>query len=261
MRQVRQSRGLPGKRRVDHLRRSVREGLCAFAVLRRGHRQACRGPVITDAATDHRGDSAQRLPLVRTFLRRRCDALILLPVNTRLSPSEISRILESCDPSILVIGAQWRDLLERWNLPEQLKAVVWVGGVQNLPMDRRLYSLSYEAIVSGQPIHIPASAIRPPTIADPASVRVEIFCTSGTTGLPKFGAPQPCQCVRSMSRMTLEALGLDADELECWGHFGPMYHVGDVAFVWGGVPSAPSMFFIPTSCDSKTSRVSFRSKK
>jgi len=173
-------------------------------------------------------------PLFELFFVAAANRSTLLPVNTRLSPSEISRVLKRCNPSLLVIDAQWHELLEQMDLPEQLNAVVWVGGVRSLPPDRRLYSLSYEALVSGQPIHSAGGEYQAVEIADPASVRVEVFCTSGTTGLPKF-VPHTHANVLEHVRMTLQALEFDADELECWGHFGPMYHVGDVAFVWGGM--------------------------
>ncbi|MGH8507655.1 MAG: alpha-hydroxy-acid oxidizing protein [Gammaproteobacteria bacterium] len=181
-------------------------------------------------------------PLFELFFAAAATRSILLPVNTRLSPSEISRILKSSDPSILVMGAQWRDLLEEMELSDRLEAVVWVGGVQNLPMGRALYSLPYEAIVSRQPIHT-AKDYRAVEIADPASLHIEIFCTSGTTGLPKL-VPHSHTNVFEHAHMTLKALGLGL-ELECWGHFGPMYHVGDVAFIWAGVAIGARHVFHP----------------
>ena len=45
------------------------------------------------------------------------------------------------------------------------------------------------------------------------------------------GAALPPQCcVHSFA--TIQALELSADDDHCWGHFGPMFHVGDAAFVW-----------------------------
>jgi isopentenyl diphosphate isomerase/L-lactate dehydrogenase-like FMN-dependent dehydrogenase/acyl-CoA synthetase (AMP-forming)/AMP-acid ligase II/acetyltransferase-like isoleucine patch superfamily enzyme/acyl carrier protein len=181
-------------------------------------------------------------PLLELFFVAAATRSILLPVNTRLSPSEISRVLAACDPSILVLDSQWRDLLDDLEWPERLHAVVWVGGVRTLPVERRVYSLSYEAMVSAQPIHI-GRRYQAVDMADPAAVHVEIFCTSGTTGQPKM-VPHSHANVLAHVRMTLDALGLSG-EPECWGHFGPMYHVGDVAFVWGGVAIGARHVFYP----------------
>lgn len=181
-------------------------------------------------------------PLFEFFFVAAATRSILLPVNTRLSASEISRVLASSDPSILLMDAQWRDRLEEMELPERLEAVVWVGGVQDLPVDRHLYSLSYEAIACAQPIHT-GKRYQAVNIDDPASVHLEIFCTSGTTGVAKL-APHSHTNVFEHVRMTLEALEIGRD-FECWGHFGPMYHVGDVAFVWGGIAVGARHVFHP----------------
>jgi acyl carrier protein/phenylacetate-coenzyme A ligase PaaK-like adenylate-forming protein len=57
------------------------------------------------------------------------------------------------------------------------------------------------------------------------------FGTSGTTGRTKT-VLHSHRNVYVHSFATIQALGLSADDDHCWGHFGPMFHVGDAAFVW-----------------------------
>ena len=42
-------------------------------------------------------------------------------------------------------------------------------------------------------------------------------------------------CRLTHAAATMAALGLSAVDGHCWGHFGPIFHVGDVAFVWVGL--------------------------
>jgi acyl-CoA synthetase (AMP-forming)/AMP-acid ligase II len=92
-------------------------------------------------------------PLFELFFVAAGTRAMLLPINMRLSPSEISRILEIADPAMLVVGEEWPNLVEEMKLPDRLEAVVWVGGVQKLSTDRPIYSLAYEAMVATKGVH------------------------------------------------------------------------------------------------------------
>lgn len=181
-------------------------------------------------------------PLFELFFVAAGTRTVLLPLNTRLSPPEISRILSQGAPRVLVIDRQWQEVLEELDLPASVVAVVWVGGAAPLPSGLELISLSYASIIEHQPPtkgrHYPA-----PSVEDPGGLMVEIFNTSGTTGLPKM-VPHTHANVSNHLRMTLKALGLGEDP-ECWGHFGPMYHVGDVAFVWAATAIGARHVFHP----------------
>ena len=69
-----------------------------------------------------------------------------------------------------------------------------------------------------------------PHLPTPSSY-LQGFGTSGTTGRTKT-VLHSHHNVYVHSFATIQALELSADDDHCWGHFGPMFHVGDAAFVW-----------------------------
>ena len=103
-----------------------------------------------------------------------------------------------------------------------VQTIVWTSAPVDLPVEehRSWDSLLAEAA-------IPA---REPSSAAPFSY-LQGFATSGTTGRTK-AVLHSHRNVYVHSFATIQALRLTADDDHCWGHVGPMCHVGDAAFVW-----------------------------
>ncbi len=89
---------------------------------------------------------------------------IAAPANTRLAPMEIVRVLGSCDPTVLFVGAEEQDAA-----PE-------AGAVPSIRIS--LDPESYEKFIEGQPTTDPGYN------SEPTDTGVILF-SSGTTGLPK----------------------------------------------------------------------------
>ncbi|MSQ68390.1 MAG: hypothetical protein EXR83_09395 [Gammaproteobacteria bacterium] len=72
---------------------------------------------------------------------------------------------------------------------------------------------------------------------------MEIFATSGTTGRVKM-VPHTHAAVLTHAKATIAALDLSSSIEECWAHIGPMFHVGDIAFVWAGLQIGARHVFV-----------------
>ena len=151
---------------------------------------------------------------------------IVLPINHRLSASEIESGLRASGVSVLVTSDTFAETLRalRWSdLP--VRTLVWTSPPVAVPVDDQCSWDSLLAVDPGTDPHVdPAAGTRPASF-------VQGFGTSGTTGRSKTVLHSHHNVV-SHSFATIRALGLSADERHCWGHFGPMFHVGDAAFVW-----------------------------
>ncbi|WP_395687738.1 alpha-hydroxy-acid oxidizing protein, partial [Aestuariivirga sp.] len=163
--------------------------------------------------------------LLELFYAATLGGFALLPLNHRLSAGEIDEVLETAAAELLVTSTSllpkcetlaWcranigRTLCDATETPRSSIGARWL---EQLPAD---------ALADGSP--------RTPVSPLP----VEVFATSGSTGKVKI-VPHTDEAVLVHARATMAALGLTAEESHCWAHAGPMFHVGDVAFVWIGL--------------------------
>ena len=151
---------------------------------------------------------------------------IVFPINHRLSAREIEAGLRASGVSVLVTSDTFAETLRalRWrDLP--VRTLVWTTASVAVPVEDQC---SWDSLLFGDPRT--DRDVYPPARPRPASY-VQGFGTSGTTGRSKTVLHTHHNVV-AHSFATIRALGLRAEEQHCWGHFGPMFHVGDAAFVW-----------------------------
>ena len=148
---------------------------------------------------------------------------ILFPLNHRLSAVEIEAGLRASGAVVLLTSDESAESLAEihWDTLS-VQTIVWTSAPVDLPVEehRSWDSLLAEAA-------IPAREL---SSAAPLSY-LQGFATSGTTGRTK-AVLHSHRNVYVHSFATIQALRLTADDEHCWGHVGPMCHVGDAAFVW-----------------------------
>jgi long-chain acyl-CoA synthetase len=133
--------------------------------------------------------------------------IVLIPLNVRLAPAEISRILAVTEAKLVL-----RALPFATNVPE----IVW-DDAEALGADN-----GYERLIAGGPALDQPIAGKPDDIA-------QIFFTSGTTGEPKG----VCLTQRNLVTSALDsiiAMELTADDV--WFHAPPMFHLVDAFAIW-----------------------------
>ena len=160
--------------------------------------------------------------LMELFYAAALGNFALLPVNHRLTPSELDDVLAIGAAELLVTST---DLLSK------CESLSWcrlnVGGTlcqATTSPDSGLDVRWLERLPSGVASVVASTARGGPSI-------VEVFATSGSTGTVKV-VPHTDVAVLTHAAATMAALGLSACDDHCWAHSGPMFHVGDVAFVW-----------------------------
>jgi fatty-acyl-CoA synthase len=141
---------------------------------------------------------------------------ILLPLNIRLSPAELARIIDHAEPKILLVDAEMGDVLRAIEgLARRRPAVVWIG---EPPPPRG--EPSYEDLLQSAPAGPP-----PPMDIDEDDV-AELFYTSGTTGEPRG-------VMLSHRSLYLHALSMlvafRASDRDVQLHTIPLFHVNG----WG----------------------------
>lgn len=128
---------------------------------------------------------------------------ILVPLNTRLSTTELSGILALAEPALLCAEATLLDALG----PLPVKEIIRLGGKD----------CSQERAIAGA---LPFAGDAPVSDGDPA----QLYFTSGTTGAPR-GVILTHGNVKVHACAAMAELGLHAGD--CWGHFAPMFHLAD----------------------------------
>ncbi|MBW1877864.1 MAG: long-chain-fatty-acid--CoA ligase [Deltaproteobacteria bacterium] len=157
---------IDGDRRFTYAEFGERVDRLCNALLSRGLERGQRVAVL--ATNSH--------PLLEAYFGVPQAGAILLPVNIRLSAREIATILEHAGASILLVDADFAELVEqvRRRLGRPLR-VVWIG--ERVP--GRDADEHYERMLEE------ASAGPPPKIDLDENDVAELFYTSGTTGRPR----------------------------------------------------------------------------
>ena len=148
---------------------------------------------------------------------------ILLPMNHRLSAAELETGLRTSGATILLTSDSFAETLSEIQWAElSVQTIVWTSDPIDLPVRQHR---SWDSLLSET---APSLDMTPPAAP---SAYLQGFSTSGTTGQTKT-VLHSHHNVYTHSFATIQALGLSANDSHCWGHFGPMFHVGDAAFVW-----------------------------
>ena len=163
--------------------------------------------------------------LLELFYAAALGNFALLPVNHRLTGSEIDDVLVNGAAELLVTSAGF--------LPK-CKSLTWCCShsgrtlCQTAPAQESEIGVRWlEHLPASLELYAPLAARHEPSV-------VEVFATSGSTGMVKM-VPHTDVAVLTHAAATMVALGLSARDEHCWAHAGPMFHVGDVAFVWVGL--------------------------
>ena len=163
--------------------------------------------------------------LIELFYAAALGNFALLPVNHRLTPSETDDVLLSGAAELLVTSAVWLPKCESlaWCRSNGGRTLCEAETAPDCSLDVRW--------LDGLPVGVEGAVATAPH-AGPCVV--EMFATSGSTGAMKM-VPHTDVAVLNHAAATMAALGLSASDEHCWAHCGPMFHVGDVAFVWVGL--------------------------
>jgi acyl-CoA synthetase (AMP-forming)/AMP-acid ligase II len=153
-------------RRVTYKELNTRANQLAHAILSRGFNRQDKCSIIMY-------NNSEFLEIYHGLTRA---ALISVPINFRLVPSEMEYIIDNSDSVALFVGHDLFDKLNLDNLPNIKKEnIIVVGPKENTPDG----FMNYEALLADQPTHEPANV---------EQREDDIFYfgyTSGTTGFPK----------------------------------------------------------------------------
>jgi long-chain acyl-CoA synthetase len=147
---------------------------------------------------------------------------VLVPLNQRLAPPEISSILQDAEATHLILDAAHLGLYDscRDELPD-LRTVFVVAAASGSITDVTL--VDYEqALASAEPVPRPARDWRPDDM-------VQLYYTSGTTGRAK-GVMLTQQNV--MANAVHAIMIMHFDEGDTWIHATPMFHLADAWSCW-----------------------------
>ena len=163
--------------------------------------------------------------LMEFFFAAAVGRFVVLPINYRLAQNEIVDILEASGSRVLVTSAEHAVKIDDFDWGSlAVEHVFWADDAQH-PL-RCPTSKLIDALERDGPAFV-SPDLREGEV-------LEIFATSGTTGRVKM-VPHTHAAVLTHAQATIAALDLSSSIEECWAHIGPMFHVGDIAFVWAGL--------------------------
>ena len=171
----------------------------------RAHRlaHALRGPLECETG-DRVAYLAPNTPeLLEAYFGVVLAGCVLVPLNIRLSAAEVQRLVDDCEPRVLVVH------------PSLAGIAATVTGPRHLDIGP-----GYEALLAGQP----PPPFEPPPVDENAIC--EIFYTSGTTGRPR-GAMLSHRAL--YTHAVDSALTLSIDHRDVQLHTIPLFHVNG----WG----------------------------
>jgi fatty-acyl-CoA synthase len=152
---------------------------------------------------------------------------ILVPLNFRLSPGELSFILKDCGAEILIASDRFGEKVEAILETEtSLSRIMWTGaGLREMACE----SFGYEESIDSEQDNPP----RLPTLND--NDIATIYYTSGTTGTPKgVMLSHGNICIHSLAAIAEFKL----DDHDNWIHVAPLFHLADAwatfAITWVG---------------------------
>ncbi len=136
---------------------------------------------------------------------------ILAPLNWRLAPSELSYIVNDCEPKVLLCGPEFTDMLEEMRPSLHVAQYVSLDGAEIED------AVSYESALAQ------ASDAEPKRPALSSEDTLAILYTSGTTGRPK-GAMIPHRQVLWNCLNTVGSWGLTESDIS--PVYTPLFHAG-----------------------------------
>jgi acyl-CoA synthetase (AMP-forming)/AMP-acid ligase II len=160
---------------------------------------------------------------METYFAAERAGAVLVPLNQRLAPPEISFILQDAGATHLILDAAHLSLYEhcRDQLPDLRTVFVVDGAASGSPANATL--VDYEqAIASAAPLRQPARDWQPDDM-------VQLYYTSGTTGRPK-GVMLTQQNV--MANAMHAIMNMHFNEQDTWIHATPMFHLADAWSCW-----------------------------
>jgi len=165
---------------------------------------------------------------------------ILVPLNFRLSPGELSFILKDCGAEILIASNRFGEKMEAiLGTETPLSRIIWTGaGFKEMPRE----SFGYEELID------PEQDSPPPVPALNDNDIATIYYTSGTTGTPKgVMLSHGNICFHSLAAIAEFKL----DDHDNWIHVAPLFHLADAwatfAITWVGGKHIIAPDFEPSS--------------
>lgn len=151
---------------------------------------------------------------------------ILNPLNTRLSPQELSAILEDSGAGTLLAAPRFADKVEALSKRDtRIQRVIWTGKDQPASV---FQSFDYEEVLSRN--------AEPPLVPEMGDDHVaQLYYTSGTTGVPKgVMLSHRNVCVHALAAIA----ELQITDRDRWIHAAPLFHLADAwatfAITWVG---------------------------
>ena len=157
---------------------------------------------------------------------------VLVPINYRLSPKEISFILENSDSKALIVEGGLYDTLRASIEQRPELDLVVITGSPDMELPNR--SVFKEDLMK-EPEELPELQIQDNEMA-------HLYYTSGTTGQPK-GVVLTHRNSFIHAENAVEEMELSSDDR--WLHVAPMYHLADSWSTWAITLVGGTHVFVP----------------